>query len=612
MAHQIEYVITPTNPQAHLYTITCTISQPDPEGQVVWLPAWIPGSYMIRDFTRNIVTLAARADGKDVAIEKLDKQSWKCPASNGPLTLEYSVYAWDMSVRSAHLDTTHGFFNGSSVFLAVEGQEDQPVSVQIRLPEGEAYQDWRVATSLSRDGAALFSAGRYQAANYEELIDHPVEMGHFDETVFEVHGIPHHIVITGRHFSDMGRLANDVQRICTTHVDMFGELPPMERYVFLLTVIDAGYGGLEHRSSTALICCRDDLPMRHMDKPTEKYITLLGLFSHEYFHTWNIKRIKPKVFIPYQLKQESYTRQLWAFEGITSYYDDLGLIRSGVITHTDYLTLLGKNITRVMRGSGRLKQSMTESSFDAWTKFYKQDENAPNAIVSYYAKGAMFALCLDLMIRQGSDNHYSLDEIMRHLWQAYGKTELGLDDDTILKSIKAVTNLALDDFFNAYLSTTQDLPLESLLQSMGVHLKQRETISLEDLGGMPTKPNNNNIAPAFDLGARFIADVGGAKVQFVYDGGCLQMAGIAANDVIVAVNALKANKDNISSLLQANQTGDRVPFHVFRRDELMTFEVELSKAKLDTYYLEMDTDTQISTRRQLWLHTESQQVVTST
>lgn len=329
MAHQIEYVITPTNPQAHLYTITCTISQPDPEGQVVWLPAWIPGSYMIRDFTRNIVTLAARADGKDVAIEKLDKQSWKCPASNGPLTLEYSVYAWDMSVRSAHLDTTHGFFNGSSVFLAVEGQEDQPVSVQIRLPEGEAYQDWRVATSLSRDGAALFSAGRYQAANYEELIDHPVEMGHFDETVFEVHGIPHHIVITGRHFTDMGRLANDVQRICTTHVDMFGELPPMERYVFLLTVIDAGYGGLEHRSSTALICCRDDLPMRHMDKPTEKYITLLGLFSHEYFHTWNIKRIKPKVFIPYQLKQESYTRQLWAFEGITSYYDDLGLIRSG-------------------------------------------------------------------------------------------------------------------------------------------------------------------------------------------------------------------------------------------------------------------------------------------
>lgn len=612
MAHKIAYDITPTNPQAHLYTITCTISQPNPAGQVLWLPAWIPGSYMIRDFARNIVTLAARADGKELAVEKLDKHTWQCPPCRGPLTLDYSVYAWDMSVRSAHLDTTHGFFNGSSVFLAVEGQENQPVSVQIRLPDGEAYQDWRVATSLSRDGAALFSAGRYQAANYEELIDHPVEMGRFSETVFDVHGIPHHIVISGRHFTDMVRLATDVQKICTTHVDMFGELPPMERYVFLLTVIDAGYGGLEHRSSTALICCRDDLPARHMDKPTEKYITLLGLFSHEYFHTWNIKRIKPKAFIPYQLKQESYTRQLWAFEGITSYYDDLGLIRSGVITQNDYLTLLGKNITRVMRGSGRLKQSMTESSFDAWTKFYKQDENAPNAIVSYYAKGAMFALCLDLMIRKDSDNRDSLDEVMRHLWQAYGKAELGLDDDTILNSIKAVTNLVLDEFFNAYLSTTQDLPLESLLQSMGVLLNQRETLSLEDPGGTPTNSNNTVTAPAFDLGARFIADASGAKLQFVYEGGCLQQAGIAANDVIVAVNALKANKDNISSLVQANQVGDRVPFHVFRRDELMVFEVELSRAKLDTYYLEMDPDTQLSAKRQLWLHTETQQVATST
>jgi predicted metalloprotease with PDZ domain len=349
-----------------------------------------------------------------------------------------------------------------------------------------------------------------------------------------------------------------------------------------------------------------------MDKPTEKYITLLGLFSHEYFHTWNIKRIKPKVFIPYQLKQESYTRQLWAFEGITSYYDDLGLIRSGVITQNDYLTLLGKNITRVMRGSGRLKQSMTESSFDAWTKFYKQDENAPNAIVSYYAKGAMFALCLDLMIRQDTDNRHSLDEVMRHLWQVYGKTELGLDDDTILKSIKAVTNLELDDFFNAYLSTTQDLPLESLLQSMGVGLKQRETTTLEDPGGTPSKPVNTGTAPAFNLGARFIADVGGAKVQYVYEGGCLQVAGIAANDVIVAVNTIKANKDNFSVLLQANQPGDRVPFHVFRRDELMIFEVELSQAKLDTYYLEADADTQMLAKRQLWLKAESQQATTST
>ena len=600
MPHAIAYVITPENPQAHLFKITCTINRPNPTGQVVWLPAWIPGSYMIRDFAKNIVTLSASAEIKTIAVAKLDKQTWRCAPCQGPLHITYSVYAWDLSVRSAHLDTLHGFFNGSSVFLAVEGQEEDPLTVEIHLPPGKAYQDWRVATSLPRDGAALFSAGRYQAANYEELIDHPVEMGRFSEVTFDVAGVPHHIVITGRHFTDMQRLAADVQHICTRHVQMFGELPSMERYVFLLMVVDAGYGGLEHRSSSALICCRDDLPTSHMDKVSEKYMTLLGLFSHEYFHTWNIKRIKPKTFIPYQLTQESYTKQLWAFEGITSYYDDLGLMRSGVINENEYLTLLGKNITRVMRGSGRLKQSLTESSFDAWTKFYKQDENSPNAIVSYYAKGAMFALCLDLMIRQQSEHRYSLDDVMRHLWLEYGKTGKGLDDDTIVSMIQTVTGIDMHTFFDDYLTTTRDLPLASLLASMGVQLKQRETQSLEDQGGTSSKPNNST-APAFDLGARFIPDNSGAKIQFVYEDGCLMDAGIAANDVIVAVNELKANKDNIMLLLQANKPGDKVPFHVFRRDELMCVEVTLRKARLDTYYLEVDSDELSTPQRKVWL-----------
>ena len=550
-----------------------------------------------------MVALVGNPEGRAIGVEKLDKQTWQCQPCRGPLSIEYSVYAWDLSVRSAHLDTTHGFFNGSSVFLAVDGQEDQPVSIQIQLPTDEAYQDWRIATSLTRDGASLFSAGRYRAANYEELIDHPVEMGEFTDTAFEVQGIPHHIIISGRHFTDMDRLATDVQKICATHVAMFGELPAMERYVFLLTVIDNGYGGLEHRSSSALLCSRDDLPNRHMHKPTEKYINLLGLFSHEYFHTWNVKRIKPKVFSPYRLKQETYTRQLWAFEGITSYYDDLGLIRSGVITQDDYLVLLGKNITRVMRGRGRLKQSMTESSFDAWTKFYKQDENAPNAIVSYYAKGAMFALGLDLSIRQRSEQRFSLDDIMRYLWQEYGKTDIGLDDDSIAGAVEAVTALQLDDFFDAYLSTTTDLPLAEMLANMGIQLKQRETTSLDDQGGTPVKANNMATAPAYNLGAKFIPDDSGARVQYIYAGGCLQTAGIAVGDVIVAVNGLKANKDNIPALLQANQPGDKVTWHVFRRDELMSFQVELIAASKDTYYLERAADRQFDRQRQAWLQT---------
>jgi predicted metalloprotease with PDZ domain len=354
----IHYTIKPVNPAAHLFQVTCEVRNPAPDGQQLWLPAWIPGSYMIRDFARNIITLEAHDANGNVDVEKLDKQTWQCAPATGALTIIYSVYAWDLSVRGAHLDTTHGFFNGTSVFLAVTGREFEPVTVQIQLPDGDEYESWHVATTLTPVNTSLFSAGMYGANDYDELIDHPVEMGNVTISEFDITGTPHHIVITGRHQTDMQRLTQDVKQICETHVAMFGELPEMARYMFLLMVVGEGYGGLEHRSSTALICNRKDLPTRHMSTVSDDYITLLGLFSHEYFHTWNVKRIKPIEFLPYQLREESYTRQLWAFEGITSYYDDLALVRSGIIDERKYLELLGRNFTRVLRGSGRLKQSL--------------------------------------------------------------------------------------------------------------------------------------------------------------------------------------------------------------------------------------------------------------
>lgn len=596
---RIHYTITPTNSAAHLFTISCVIDHPDPAGQQVWLPAWIPGSYMIRDFAKNIVTLTTHDAHGPVEIQKLDKQTWRCAPCTAPLTLEYTVYAWDLSVRSAHLDTTHAFFNGSSVFLAVHGQEDQAVAVQINLPAGDAFAHWRVATTLARKDTPLFAPGAYYAQDYDELIDHPVEMGDFSEAEFNVNGTPHHIVISGRHQCDMARLCADVQKICTTHVNIFGELPEMERYMFLLTVVGEGYGGLEHRSSTALICNRKDLPVKTDARQSDDYISLLGLFSHEYFHTWNVKRIKPDEFIPYDLKQEVPTRQLWAFEGITSYYDDLGLVRSGVIDDKKYLELLGKNITRVMRGSGRLKQTLVDSSFDAWTKFYKQDENAANAIVSYYAKGAMFALALDLKIRALTDNKRSLDDVMRRLWQEYGKPGIGVDDHTIEALASGLCGQSLQRFFTQYLGGTEDLPLADLLQTMGVQLRQRVAESFDDMGGVPAK--NNSPPAAYNLGVRLSPDPFGVRLQILLENGDLQRAGLSAGDVIVAVNDLKATKDNLAGLLAPFSVGDSIAVHAFRRDELMRFEVTLSAPKADTFYLELDEDTPALQRRQAWL-----------
>jgi len=595
----IVYTITPINPAAHLFEVSCVIQQPEPSGQVVWMPAWIPGSYMIRDFARNIVSFMATDLHGTVAVTKLDKQTWQCAPCTGPLTLRYTVYAYDLSVRSAHLDTTHAYFNGSSVFVAVQGQEDRPVHVLIQLPSNDCAKNWRVATTLPRIEADLFAAGLYAARDYDELIDHPVEMGSFDEIAFDVNGTPHHIVISGRHQADLSRLSQDVQRICQQQVAVFGEFPQMERYIFLLLVVGEGYGGLEHRNSSSLICSRKDLPGRHITAPTEGYTILLGLFSHEYFHTWNVKRIKPSEFVPYNLRQESYTRQLWAFEGITSYYDDLGLVRSGVIDEKTYLVLLGKNITRVMRGQGRLKQTLRDSSFDAWTKFYKQDENAPNAIVSYYAKGAMFALALDLKIRQLSDNKKCLDDVMRRLWLEFGKPGTGIQDDTIQILAEELCEQSLQDFFNRYLDGMEDLPLVELGRTMGIDLKQRIADSLDDMGGVPSR--NTNTEPKFNLGARFIPDAIGARLQLVLDDGDVQCAGLAANDVIIALNGLKTSKDNLPILLNQYAIGDTIELHVFRRDELMTFKLVLSPALEDTWYMETVSDDTCQAKRGQWL-----------
>ena len=410
MAAPVRYTIFPRNPAAHLFEVTVTVSDPDPAGQRFSLPVWIPGSYMIREFAKNIVTLRAESGGNPLACEKTDKTTWQCAATVAAITLTYEVYAWDLSVRAAHLDESHAFFNGTSVFLLPSGHENSPCEVEILRPAGARYAKWNIATALLQSLAQARIAetnapeiradtgplpifakqfGTFAAANYDELIDHPVEMGTYTYATFDACGVTHHIAITGRHRADMPRLCADLKKICEVQIRLFEPetaAAPMREYWFLIMAVGDGYGGLEHHASTALICNRDDLPLAHEKKIGKGYRRFLGLASHEYFHTWNVKRIKPAAFVPYDLTRENYTRQLWFFEGVTSYFDDLVLVRAGLIEPLVYLELIAENIGRVMSQAGRIRQSMAESSFDAWIKYYRQDENSPNAIVSYYQK----------------------------------------------------------------------------------------------------------------------------------------------------------------------------------------------------------------------------------
>ena len=403
---------------------------------------------MIREFAKHVVAIHAESRGVPVKLAKTDKHTWRAAPCGGPLTVTAEVYAWDLSVRGAHLDTTHGFFNGTAVFLQVPGKEDRPCEVEIVPPPGRRYAPWHVATSLARAGARPFGFGPYIADDYDELIDHPVEMGTFAHATFSAGGVPHEVVITGRQRCDLERLARDLKHVCEQHLRFFGGPPPMHRYVFLVTALGEGYGGLEHRASTALVCSRDDLPQPGVKEATEGYRTFLGLASHEYFHTWNVKRIKPQAFSPYALDRENYTALLWAFEGITSYYDDLALARCGLLAPEQYLETLGRSITQLLRTPGRRRQTVAESSWDAWIKYYRQDENAPNAIVSYYGKGSLVALCADLLIRSRTGGRRSLDDVMRALWRRYGRPGIGVPEDGVERLAEEVTGVRLRTFFD--------------------------------------------------------------------------------------------------------------------------------------------------------------------
>ena len=603
MSAPVRYRLVPRSPEAHLFEVSCSLDDPTPDGQSFRLPVWIPGSYLIREFAKHFVTVTAASNGQPVAITKTAKDEWRCAPCAGPLTVTCEVYAWDLSVRGAHLDHTHAFFNGTSVFLSPVGKEQRECTLEIARPMGEAYADWRLITSLPRNGAPPYGFGLFRAADYDELIDHPVEIGTFTLGDFEAGGVRHDVAITGRHDCDMQRLCSDLARVCTEQIDFFGgaahSTPPMDYYAFLTTALGDAHGGLEHRASTALLCSRENLPRPGMREPSDEYIDFLGLASHEYFHTWNVKRIKPEAFLPYDLSREGYTRQLWFFEGFTSYYDNLFLVRCGLITVENYMVLLGQDITKILRGSGRTIQSVAESSFDAWIKFYRQDENAPNAVISYYVKGALVALLLDLKLRR--ESAVSLDDVMRALWQRYGKPAIGVPEDGVRRLASELSGLDLADFFARYVDGTDELPLAAALETFGLDLQLRPAEGNKDAGGKSGKTAKDS-PPRQWLGARWTAG-GEARITHAFAGGPAQNAGLSAGDVIVAWNGLRVTAGTLHFRIDRAASGARTQVHAFRRDELMTFEVVLAPAPQDTCWLTLRSDAPAAAmaRREAWL-----------
>ena len=529
--------------------------------QVLSLPTWIPGSYLIREFSKHIESVRAYdEEGRLLEIQKFEKNKWRLFNTDHELiTVEYDVYAYDLSVRGAYVDQTRLYVNPACACLGLEGQEDKAVEVELFLPD--ELEHFQLATGMASKSLVK---GRFtlKAKNYAELIDAPFELAEQTRFSFEAKGIPHEFVVSGKHAMNAARMQQDIEKICATEISMFGSAP-FSNYTFMTMATANSYGGLEHPNSTSLISPREDLPKANEpEEPSEDYQRFLGLCSHEYFHSWLVKFIRPENFVNYDLNKEGYTSLLWIFEGFTSYYDDLILLRSGVISQASYIKLLKTQIDRYLQNPGRFVQSVSESSFDAWVKFYRQDENSNNAGTSYYNKGCLVALCLDLGLRlRGS----SLDALMRKLYENAQKG-IQVHERTIVELCNELTGDNWIEQINHLINTTDELPLDQLFPEFGL------SYSLKNDKSLP-------------LGLKLVEKPEGVLVQSARRDGAAAQAGLSAHDVIIAIDGLKATMKLVEKY--AKQEGS-YSILAFRRDELMSFDVKASGSELTEVELKVE------------------------
>lgn len=529
--------------------------------QVLSLPTWIPGSYLIREFSKHIESVRAYdEEGRLLEIQKFEKNKWRLFNTDHELiTVEYDVYAYDLSVRGAYVDQTRLYVNPACACLGLEGQEDKAVEVELFLPD--ELKHFQLATGMASKSLVK---GRFtlKAKNYAELIDAPFELAEQTRFGFEANGIPHEFVVSGKHAMNAARMQQDIEKICATEISMFGSAP-FSNYTFMTMATANSYGGLEHQNSTSLISPREDLPRANEpEEPSEDYQRLLGLCSHEYFHSWLVKFIRPENFVNYDLNKEGYTSLLWIFEGFTSYYDDLILLRSGVISQASYIKLLKTQIDRYLQNPGRFVQSVSESSFDAWVKFYRQDENSNNAGTSYYNKGCLVALCLDLGLRlRGS----SLDALMRKLYENAQKG-IQVHERTIVELCNELTGDNWIEQVNHLINTTDELPLDQLFPEFGL------SYSLKNDKSLP-------------LGLKLVDKPEGVLVQSARRDGAAAQAGLSAHDLIIAIDGLKATVKLVEKY--AKQEGS-YSILAFRRDELMSFDVKAAGSELTEVELKVE------------------------
>jgi predicted metalloprotease with PDZ domain len=587
----VEYTLSMPAPHTHLFDVQVRIPAAEHPLELV-MPSWTPGSYLLREFPRNVQDFAAHdSAGLPLAHRKIDKNRWRVEDSGapGPVTVRYRVYANELSVRTSHLDASHGYVNGASVFMYARGLEGERATVRVEAPD-----EWRVATSLRE-----LEDGSFAAENYDELVDCPMEIGPHRTLAWEQHGIPHRYVIWGPGEVDEARLIADTRRIIEVCAGMFGGLP-YDRYLLILHLAPEVRGGLEHATSTSLLVTSASV--------TEDYESLIALVAHEFFHVWLAKRIRPVPLGPFDYTRENYTRNLWVVEGFTTYYTDRILLHAGLMTPARYLERLGDSIARLRAVPGRHHQTLEDSSFDAWIKFYRPDAHSPNSQVSYYHKGSLVALTLDLEIRRASGGERSLDDVLRLLWERSGQGERGFPEEgegAIQDVVEEVHGGCLEDLFARYVRGTEEIDFEEHLGAAGLRLEARveggDALERGIRGEVGAGAGDGSPAPGraeagnevagpdaarrlppritrppvheSRLGMRLVETGGRVRVAFVLEGTPAHHAGVNAGDELLAVDGVRLTVARLGQLLGGAEEGDLLRLLVMRRDRVVALEL---------------------------------------
>ena len=524
------------------------------------MPVWTPGSYLVREYERHVQDFAAR-DGKNRPLSwlKVNKNTWRIDARGArEISVTYRVYANELTVRTNELNDRHAFWTNAALLMYVDGNLNAPATLRIVPPPG-----WKIATGLP---AVAGQQDTFRAENFDILFDSPVEVGPFKTLSFEVRGMPHRIVIEGEGNYHPERMRRDVQKIVEAQVAMMGDIPYRD-YTFILNLRSSGSGGLEHLNSTALIWPR----FKFSD--ASDYRDFLGLVSHEFFHLWNVKRIRPDALGPFDYTRENYTKLLWVAEGLTSYYELLFLRRAGLISDREYLNLVAKAIQDLQNTPGRLVMSVEEASFDAWIKFYRPDENSINSQISYYDKGAILGLLLDLHIRQRSKGKRSLDDVMRYLYAEYSKKGRNYTPEDFQRAAEWAAGSSLDDFFTRAVRGREELDYNAALKGVGLRLETTGASSL-----IPP------VEKAY-LGARVEQDNDRLLVKRVYAGTPAYDQGLNTNDQIVALDNMRVNEEGFNARLAEKRPGDTITLTLFRLDDLRTLTIKLGGRIDAPYYI---------------------------